>query len=467
VATSVTYFGRFIPDSGTPVVSNQALLELAATRFVISREAHLTKQSTRYSAHGIHEYKGKFNPQVVHAIGNILGLKKGDWLFDPFCGCGTTLLEAAHNAWNAIGMDLNPLGTLITQAKIASMHVSPRILEHSVTAVKDTLSQRSLLENRERLDNLSRNYLSKWFEEPILAQLNKIAAAVEELESGEVRIIFKIILSDLVRSVSLQDPSDLRIRRRKEPLPRSSNIISAYLDHLGTRVRSILTARRLLKAVKTRQESILGDSRNCYELVARKEPVNSGKGFDAVITSPPYATALPYIDTQRLSLVLLGLLKPADLAITEKRLIGSREIRDRERQALESSLRNNESNLPALCMTTCRELLQAFDEESDGFRRRNVPALLYKYLSDMKLVLDQVKQILKRRGSFALLVGRNRTRLGGREYLIDTPKLLVEIGQELGYRVRLFEDLEAYQRYDLHQSNSIRSEVLAVLSTGP
>lgn len=49
------------------------------------------KQHTRYSTHGIHEYKGKFNPQIVHAIANIFGVQRGHKVLDPFDGSGTTI----------------------------------------------------------------------------------------------------------------------------------------------------------------------------------------------------------------------------------------------------------------------------------------------------------------------------------------------------------------------------------------
>jgi len=48
--------------------------------------------------------------------------------------------------------------------------------------------------------------------------------------------------------------------------------------------------------------------------------------FDIARTSPPYATALPYIDTSRLSLVWLKLTPPSKIKDLEYRLLGSREI---------------------------------------------------------------------------------------------------------------------------------------------
>lgn len=466
LATKTTYFSRVVPEHGNPVVPRQALLELAESK-IFSRDngLGLTKQSTRYSAHGIHEYRGKFNPQIVRSIGNLLNLKEGDSVFDPFCGCGTTLLEAAHNGWNAIGMDLNPLGVIITQAKLASMQISSNELERAVTTINQTVRQKILDQPSEsRLDNVSLSYLSNWFIRPVLSQLNSILHAIDKIESKRGRLIFRVVLSDLVRGVSLQDPTDLRIRRRKVPLPPNIDVVSLYLKVLERRMKSIVATRRYVTKVRSSQDVILGDSRKCTDYLKSHSAFSKTRKFDAAITSPPYATALPYIDTQRLSLILLGLVQPSDLANTEKELIGSREIGKRERIELESKLKVNEADLPQSCLRTCRNLLTALDGTSDGFRRRNVPALLYKYLCDMKAVLGQVKLMVRPHGYFALVVGRNRTRLGGKEYLIDTPNFLTEISKQIGFRKMFLEELDAYPRYDRHKFNSIKSEVLLVLS---
>src|SRR5574341_1445390 len=43
--------------------------------------------------------------------------RKGDWVFDPFCGRGTTLLEALLQDRNAAGSDINPVAFCISKAK--------------------------------------------------------------------------------------------------------------------------------------------------------------------------------------------------------------------------------------------------------------------------------------------------------------------------------------------------------------
>jgi len=133
---------------------------------------------------------------------------------------------------------------------------------------------------------------------------------------------------------------------------------------------------------------------------------------DVALTSPPYVTALPYIDIHRLSLCVLGLIKHDEIMPREKSLIGNREIARGHREALELHIRQDNS-LTASAARLCRSLLKAVGGSSDGFRRQNVPALAYQYFTDMSLVMGTVRRLVKKGGYFALLVGPNRTTLGG------------------------------------------------------
>ena len=77
----LTYFQRAIAVGVPEVIPQQARLEASATKHGIQPAA---PQYTRYSAHGLHEYRGKFNPQMVRTVTNILGLKVGDRFGTPF-----------------------------------------------------------------------------------------------------------------------------------------------------------------------------------------------------------------------------------------------------------------------------------------------------------------------------------------------------------------------------------------------
>jgi len=77
-----------------------------------------TRSVNQYLTHWIYPYKGKFHPQMIRALLNIIGLEQGDTVLDPFIGSGTTAVEAQLLGINCIGFDVSPLCVL--QSKIKS-----------------------------------------------------------------------------------------------------------------------------------------------------------------------------------------------------------------------------------------------------------------------------------------------------------------------------------------------------------
>ena len=80
-----------------------------------------TKSPNQYLTHWIYPYKGKFHPQMIRALMNVIKLKKGDVLLDPFVGSGTSVLEAQILGIDSIGIDVSPLCVLISKVKTQSV----------------------------------------------------------------------------------------------------------------------------------------------------------------------------------------------------------------------------------------------------------------------------------------------------------------------------------------------------------
>ena len=85
------------------------------------REAETTKH-----VHRLHPYKGKFIPQLVEYFldNHVDDFKKevyfqqNDIVLDPFCGSGTTLVQANELGIHAIGVDVSEFNALISNCKI-------------------------------------------------------------------------------------------------------------------------------------------------------------------------------------------------------------------------------------------------------------------------------------------------------------------------------------------------------------
>ena len=296
-------------------------------------------------------------------------------------------------------------------------------------------------------------YLKSWFSLEILHCIEIIRVKIKNI-AGAAAPVFLAIASNLLRNYSLQDPKDLRIRRRKSPLP-SKPFADALLGYCLQSIERIEATQEVLGTNFPLNKAFLYD-------VNTLAPANFPIQFDACVTSPPYAMALPYIDTQRLSLVWLNLLEPEHILSLEAELIGSRELRGHGRKKLVSALKENKDNLPETEAAFCNQLQAALGNR-DGFRRQAVPMLLYRYFANMQKSFNAIRSVMQSTAPFALIVGHNHTVLDGIRYNINTPNHLANIASNNGWTVEELFPLQTYQRYGYHMNNAIGAETLVIV----
>ena len=296
-------------------------------------------------------------------------------------------------------------------------------------------------------------YLHAWFDHGQLAWIEAVRHAIE-LTCLDRKNIFLAIASNLLRDYSDQDPNDLRIRRRSSSLPEIA-FCEAFKTATTRFLDRIEAAQAVLGVVNLSSCAIVSDAR-AIEVDA------AGDFFDAAITSPPYATALPYIDTQRLSLVWLSLCAPSGIGPLDARLIGSREMKTKEQKKLVEELRANTLKLPAAQVRFCRDL-EAAVGATDGFRRKAVPTLIYRYMAQMRDGFVSVRKLLRKEAPYALIVGHNHTVLSGVRRDIDTPSHLASLAKSVGWTIDETIPLQTYRRYGLHAVNAVSTETLLIL----
>jgi len=285
-----------------------------------------------------------------------------------------------------------------------------------------------------------------------------VTEIINSIEYTPARNLMWVSLSNILRSVSWQKDDDLRVRKEirtdAEIDPKKE-----FLEELTRSVRAVLAFLYQSGSIKDKDYSIIeGDAR----LSASIWKKHRGK-IDTVITSPPYATALPYLDTDRLSLIYLGLLTRPDHRKKDQLMIGNREISDKLRIDYMNSFDVNRHQLPSNIVSLIRTIDTLNEGTDAGFRRLNLPALLAKYFFDMKDVLQNIKILLKRGSTAFLVVGNNHTIAGGQRIDILTADLLEELADQSNFLIQPAISMEMLLSRDIFKKNTSDTEKILVL----
>lgn len=395
------------------------------------------RKDPKYVTHGIHSYKGKFYPQLARSLFNLAGLTPGKRILDPFCGSGTVPLEAYLNGMEGIGFDMNPLAVKIARAKTDILLVDAHVRDRLLARFQERIAALSPSDDVSVFPPQAIDEISSWFALKVRCKLAALSQAIRSVPDVRVKEYLEVLYSDIIREVSQQDPEDLRIRRRSPQL-NDAPVFELYSEHLAEQRKRL----NEFAARSNRAPCQFGNAR-IYEFDSRQTSNLERAGVelgsvDAVVTSPPYATALPYIDTDRLSILLLDGRPPKVRSQIEESLTGSREIRTATRRELE--VRIEREDFSGIASWSAQQIVSKvywLNKKADvGFRRKNMAALLYRYFSDMTMVFRTVDKALTENASAFFVIGDTMTVAGGTSVMIKSADVLTETARSLGWEVR-------------------------------
>ncbi|MEM4736169.1 MAG: DNA methyltransferase [Candidatus Thorarchaeota archaeon] len=228
---------------------------------------------TQYLTHRFHPYPARFIPQIPM---NFIRLftSPGDIVLDPFCGCGTTLVEALISNRRSIGNDFNPLAVLISRAKTTlvpqdELTSAYEILEHDLEHSRNTNVD-------DLICRLPHRRLSRVFTGAVTTRLAAIREALSTLrDEGYLGAydLARVALSSIVWSI-VEGGSGVF----------DSDIIHAFLSRFRMMMRVLADMTRVV-GIPPETRVIQGDARR-LDL--------DDESVDLVVTSPPYVNALDY-----------------------------------------------------------------------------------------------------------------------------------------------------------------------------
>lgn len=345
--------------------------------------------------HNWFKYKHSFSKELVTYLIDKFYLQQGDWVLDPFCGGGTTLLTCKESEINARGFDILPFSVFLTNVKNCD-HDSKVIKQYK------NIFKKMLRNNKNRINGKLPEIplLKKAFSADVEEKLIKIKDTINRISKPEVRDFFNLGLLNIVESVSntSKDGGFLRIIERDV---NANEIENLFFDRLDSMVNSLIQHNESKQSNKVFSSAKLGD--------ARKLPTD--RKFDAVITSPPYPNRHDYTRIYSLEMVF-------DFVSSNDEL---KKIRyDTLRSHVEARKKYRVKDY--IPPTNLKRLVS--DIKENGTNNPQILGMLEGYFEDMYLALSEMSRCLKNNGKVGLVV--SNVRFAGVNVPVD--ELLAEIG---------------------------------------
>ncbi|OFY71547.1 MAG: hypothetical protein A3G23_04695 [Bacteroidetes bacterium RIFCSPLOWO2_12_FULL_37_12] len=237
---------------------------------------------TSYLTHSLHPFPAKFPPQLPKKILEDYAIK-GQTVLDPFCGSGTTLVEARIFGVNSIGVDVNGLSVLLSQVKATPLSEKQfSIIENFIANIED-LTFKCKFNGRPKFSIKKIEGQDHWFQQNVSEEITFLLTNIAQLNDVMVQNFLKIVLSSIIVRVSNQE-SDTRFAAIQKNIP---NYFT--LEQFIKRTKEYnLRMKEFSELVQnsTELQVFNADSRNLDFI--------SDNSIDIIITSPPYANTYDY-----------------------------------------------------------------------------------------------------------------------------------------------------------------------------
>jgi len=389
------------------------------------------KESKSLSMHNLVRFPAKLHPPFVKwAIERYT--KPGDIVLDPFCGCGTVVLEATLTGRRAVGFDVDPYSAYIANAKCnppskpAFDTVASRLKETIATLERapytyDRLEKEDITVPYYREQIADHRVppipnISHWFKHYIIVDLLNIWSKIRDRhDQPRIKRYLRTAFASILRLCSNADPDTLSglevTKRMREWLKRGRylNPVAMFANRLDRNSEPILhkywlQAQTLDQrfAARVRTSSAL-DGRS-YRGLARK--------VGAIITSPPYCSAVEYHRRHALEHYWLGFLRyESAIPALRKRYVGRRNY-------VQGSIATLLRSLPK---EVSRQLAEYLGPNLDSKKSR-VRAIA-AYFVEMERWFALASRQLKPRGHLIIVVGDST--VNGRP--VKTAELLAQL----------------------------------------
>jgi len=411
--------------------------------------------------HDWYRFVLSFPPHLVRDYIDNFEVSEHHVMLDPFCGTGTTLVEAKLRGIQAIGVEANPFAHLASSVKV-DWGVDPDILaaraRDIASATLGTLREQGIDDTQPfdgDIDDISLRTLEPETFKLLIKNsisplpLHKVLVLLDYLREHRNEPYYKHGLLALAKALvfsigNLRFGPEVGVGKCKDDV----QVVASWLAE----VDKMATDLRLIAGQSHPKTPVyLADAR---ELSGTIRP----NSIDAIITSPPYPNEKDYSRTTRLESVILGFANSrADLRGFKKTFVRS-NTRGVYKDDSDDEWVAHNSKVQSIASEIERRRVEL--GKTSGFEKL-YGRVTRLYFGGMARHLAGIRPLLRPGAQLAYVVGDQASYL---RVMIRTGQLLAEIAQSLGYelvRIDLFRT-----RFSTATKEQLREEVVVLRWAG-
>jgi DNA modification methylase len=400
---------------------------------LIFRDAISHIARTNYSTHGFYPlYPARFIPQIPRYFIREY-MHNHEALLDNFAGCGTSLVEAKLLGYDSYGIEINPLGRLMTEVKTTPLDLN--VLQEN---------KKKLDENLAAVDPLIPEfpYRDMWFDKSVQERLGRLLAAIRKVHNEKARKFMLLCLAGIVRKCANADPLMLKpvFTKRMHKLVEAGRRIEVYKlfnEKFAENSQKIAAFSSFLN-YDTAEAKVIGDD-------ARHVDLPDGS-IRLCVTSPPFITAQDYFRETKLEIYWTGLCTYKESLELSRQMIG-----------IDISVVKQEdaSKLHQIKESYSKKIDKAIADVYERDPRRAY--IMYHYFREIRKAFEETKRVLDDEGIFALTIGDSVIR----KIRIPTHEFIIDVAESVGFKATKI----TYDLIKTHNLVPFRNKTAGVIKT--
>ncbi len=378
-------------------------MEAVSQKKYFDESWNFAEADTKILTHCFHNYPAMMIPQVAERLISQYG-SDARLLFDPYCGTGTSLVEANIHNINAIGTDLNPLARLIAKAKTTPIEI--QLLDKFLKDINEWIfsirygKAENMSIHIPKFDNID-----YWFTKDVQIKLAVLKNYIENLNHEAIQRFFYVAFSETVRECSLTRNGEFKLYRITE---KNANRFNP--DVFAIFESKLYRNRKGLIEFQTKKDNNTTSRIYSFNTVDHiPNEILPSHSVDIVVTSPPYGDSRTTVAYGQFSRLANQWLDFSDAINIDSELMGGKRPITMEK-----------FGIPIL-----DDVIEQIGDK-DERRAKDVYSFYRDYISSIK----NIATVIKTWGFVCYVVGNRRVK----SITLPTDEITAEIFRNYGFQ---------------------------------